>query len=168
MHRHGNGSRVPVETSVSFVIDANVRQHLAETEWQGLRARFTRMARAAGLQDRANYEVCLRLCDDQVMQMLNKQYRNKDKTTDVLSFSQREGPATPGAEHVLGDIAVSVPQAARQAKGTLAEELLLLACHGLCHLLGYDHRTDDEESEMEARAKQLLTEALRNGVTRPA
>ena len=108
------------------------------------------------------------------MRELNRDYRNKDTTTDVLAFSQREEsatpatPATPGTEHLLGDIIISVEQAARQAKRGVPTELLTLACHGLCHLLGYDHHSDQEEAAMNNRCCGLLAEANRRGPTRPA
>lgn len=129
-----------------------------------LRTDVARMVRAAARRDgRADYEVSLRLVDDAQIHALNHGYRHKDKPTDVLAFAQREGPG--GALHpaLLGDIVISVDTARRQARRGLYRELLHLASHGLCHLLGYDHRDDGEEIEMNTRAAALRREARRRG-----
>lgn len=134
-----------------------------------LRTEVARMIRAAARRDgRADYEVSLRLVGDAQIHALNRSYRRKDRPTDVLAFAQREGPA--GAIHpgLLGDLVISVDTARRQARHGLYRELVHLASHGLCHLLGYDHRTDAEEAEMNARAAALRAEARRRGRVRPA
>lgn len=82
---------------------------------------------------------------DAKMKRLNTQYRHKDKTTDVLSFSYI---GELDAE-TLGDVIISVPQAKRQALGSLRAELLELITHGVLHVLGYDH-------EKPADAKKML------------
>jgi probable rRNA maturation factor len=126
-----------------------------------------RMVRAAALHDeRADYEVVLRLCGDAAIRELNRAWRNKDKPTDVLAFAQREAANADAA--LLGDIVISVDTARRQAKRGLYRELLHLASHGLCHLMGYDHNDDDEEAEMNARAASLRKEAARVGRVRAA
>ena len=79
---------------------------------------------------------------------------------------QRE--AQSAQPSLLGDIVISVPTAKRQAKKGLYAELLHLASHGLCHLLGYDHRTDAEERDMNTRAAALRKEAARTGRVRAA
>jgi probable rRNA maturation factor len=132
-----------------------------------LRRQVSRMARAAALHDgKKHYEVALRLCDDAEIRELNRDWRGKDKPTDVLAFAQRE--AAVADPSLLGDIVISLDTAKRQAKRGLQAELLHLASHGLCHLLGYDHRNDREEEEMNARAAALRREALRRGRVRPA
>jgi probable rRNA maturation factor len=128
-----------------------------------------RMVRAAALFDGRNqYEVALRLTGDPAIRELNRAYRDKDKPTDVLAFAQSEGPAAMLNPSLLGDIVISVPTAERQATRGLAAELLHLASHGLCHLLGYDHQTDREEAEMNKRAGGLRREARRTGRVRMA
>ncbi len=72
---------------------------------------------------------------DAQMKKLNTQYRKKDKTTDVLSFSYLD----EGQPETLGDVVISVQQAKRQAEGSLRAELLELMTHGVLHVLGYDH-----------------------------
>jgi len=120
------------------------------------------MVRAAALTDgKKDYEVVLRICDDAAIHELNRAWRGKDKPTDVLAFAQRE--AANADAGLLGDLVISLPTAKRQAKQGLYKELLHLASHGLCHLLGYDHRDDAEEAEMNARAAGLRKEAARAG-----
>ena len=132
-----------------------------------LRREVARMVKAAALSEgRKDLEVALRLCDDAAIHELNRDYRSKNKPTDVLAFAQREGPAADAS--LLGDIVISVDTARRQAKKGLHAELLHLASHGLCHLLGYDHRDDEEEREMNARAAGLRKEAKRAGRVRAA
>jgi probable rRNA maturation factor len=88
----------------------------------------------------------VRLVGDGTMRTLNRDYRGFDRTTDVLAF-----PGGRGAEgwH-LGDVAVSVPRAAAQARArrhALGRELRLLILHGLLHCLGHDHERDGGEME---------------------
>ena len=138
------------------VLDAKLTKQLTRE--------VSRMVRAAALSDgRKDYEVVLRLCDDAAIHELNRDYRAKDKPTDVLAFAQREGPAGALHPELLGDLVISVDTARRQARRGLAVELLHLASHGLCHLLGYDHRDDDEERVMNKRAATLRREARRSG-----
>jgi len=92
---------------------------------------------------------------------LNRLYRKKDKTTDVLSFPLLEGKRLRAGKGFipLGDVVLSVPQTRRQAlaqgKGFRAE-LALLLTHGILHLLGYDHGTKAEEKRMFGLQERLL------------
>ncbi len=100
-----------------------------------------RLLRATG---RAGSGVTLLLALDATVRRLNRLYLQSDRTTDVLSFPTA-GDLEPGRPH-LGEIAISVPQAARQARRAgwrLREELALLVTHGFLHLLGHDHERDD-------------------------
>ncbi|HEY1815144.1 MAG TPA: rRNA maturation RNase YbeY [Kofleriaceae bacterium] len=151
--------------SLDLVVDSGVPVPAAQRA--KLRRDVARMVKAAALHDaRADYEVALRLCGDAAIHELNRAWRGKDKPTDVLAFAQREAAAAHG--DLLGDIVISVDTAARQAKRGLYAELLHLASHGLCHLLGYDHRDDAEEATMNARAAALRREAARSGRVRAA
>lgn len=152
---------MPLDLSVDagVKLDAKLRAKL--------RRDVARMVKAAALHEgRRDLEVALRLCDDAAIHDLNKNYRGKDKPTDVLAFAQRE--AASADTSLLGDIVISVATAKRQAKKGLYAELLHLASHGLCHLLGYDHNDDEEEREMNARAAALRKEAARTGTVRAA
>jgi rRNA maturation RNase YbeY len=102
---------------------------------------------------------------DRAMRTLNRKYRDKDHTTDVLSFSFREGAHSRIRPDVLGDIVISVPAAARQATAaghTTGREIEILLVHGLVHLLGYDHEISDREARrMQAREKAFLKRFFR-------
>ena len=96
-------------------------------------------------------ELSVLFCGDARMRRLNRDFRRQDRTTDVLAF-----PAAEGA--LLGDIVVSVPYAARQARRrgqSRSREIERLLLHGYLHLLGYDHETDT--GEMEAIEAALCT-----------
>ena len=97
-----------------------------------------------------NVELSIVLTDDETIRQLNKQWRNKDKPTDVLSFPIDEKPI--GYKYtLLGDVIISIPFAKRQAKEisfTEKEEILRLLAHGILHLLGYDHETSEEDAKI--------------------
>jgi probable rRNA maturation factor len=117
-------------------------------------------------------ELSIVLCDDRTIHTLNRRHRRKDKPTDVLAFALREGPAMAGAQHLLGDVVISVETAGRQATEhghSLWREVTLLLAHGLLHLIGYDHRTDAEEARMNAKVVQLVNAATERAprMTRP-
>ncbi|MGD9808670.1 MAG: rRNA maturation RNase YbeY [Deferribacterales bacterium] len=93
-------------------------------------------------------EISLLLTDDARIHELNKEYREKDKPTDVLSFPMAEDPFEEGG--MLGDIVISVETAKEQAKDadiTLDREVSFLFIHGLLHLMGLDHETSTEDEE---------------------
>ncbi len=108
------------------------------------------------------FEVSITICNDEYIHELNKEYRGKDKPTDVLSFPMLEFD-TPEITTLLGDIIISVDTAEKQAKeygNTLERELCFLAVHSSLHLLGYDHETSsDDEKYMIEKQKQILKEA---------
>lgn len=162
--------RAPAIT-FELAVDAAVR---AQAPWKAqLRRLVARMMKAAALREGAPaLEASLRLTDDETIHQLNRDFRHKDKPTDVLAFAQREGPWAGAGAELLGDIVISLPTARRQAKRKGAQGLYLevsfLAAHGLCHLLGYDHRTAAEEKVMNQRMAALLDEAGRSGAVRPA
>lgn len=95
-------------------------------------------------------EIGITLTDNKTIQELNKQWRNKDKPTDVLSFPIDEKP--PAYRYrILGDIVISLPFAKKQAEEidfTYKEEVLRLLTHGILHLLGYDHETSEEDAKI--------------------
>jgi probable rRNA maturation factor len=104
------------------------------------RARLRRVLEGAAASLKVSGEVALVLSGDRTLRRLNARYRGKDAPTDVLSFPGEGGPLG------LGDIVVSVETARRNARGagrSLGQELDVLALHGLLHVLGYDHETDD-------------------------
>jgi probable rRNA maturation factor len=151
---------------------------------------------ASAAPARARGEVALALVSDARMRVLNRAYRGMDYATDVLSFPTdaaqakvsarrtksnvrtkngvRTLEASAAAETFLGDIVIASGVAARQARTaghSLQTELRVLALHGLLHLLGYDHETDDGKmarSEARLRRKAGLREGLIEREGRPA
>ena len=121
---------------------------------RGLGPWLTKIAPAS-----ARGDVCVALVSDARMRALNRQFRGKDKVTDVLSF-----PA--GTRGFLGDIVIASGVAKKQAKvagHSLNIEIRILALHGLLHLLGYDHDGDDGKMarvEARLRMKAGLPEGL--------
>jgi len=105
-------------------------------------------------------EVSVLFCGDRRMRSLNRRYRRIDRSTDVLAF-----PADAG--DTLGDIVVSIPYAARQARRRgepVSREVDRLLVHGFLHLLGYDHETDEGETDaLEARWRARLGIEERRG-----
>lgn len=86
------------------------------------------------------------LVSDRAMRRFNRDFSGNDYATDVLSFpNQPESWEDPKGKPYLGDILISVETANTQRRGSLLDELKLLALHGLLHLLGYDHETDHGE-----------------------
>ncbi|HKQ68406.1 MAG TPA: rRNA maturation RNase YbeY [Polyangiaceae bacterium] len=114
-------------------------------------------------------ELSVAFTNDGEIHELNKVFRAKDRPTDVLAFAMREGGG-PSAQRsdrappeLLGDVVISVDTARRQAKQkrrTLEAELIMLLAHGLLHLVGYDHQTDEEERAMKAKTRELSRAAL--------
>lgn len=102
-------------------------------------------------------EVSVLLADDIDIRQLNRDYRGIDAPTDVLAFSMREGEDGDVNPSLLGDLVVSLETAARQAStknglsgvcGNLETETAVLTVHGMLHLLGYDHQTQEEATIM--------------------
>ena len=110
-------------------------------------------------------EVSITFVTNERIHEINREYRDKDAPTDVISFAMEElGEGEIeliGAEmpRVLGDIIVSLPKAEEQAKEyghSFNRELGFLCVHGFLHLLGYDHMEKDEEEKMFSRQKEIL------------
>lgn len=103
----------------------------------------------------SNDVICI-LTDDHHVHQLNRDYRQKDMPTDVLSFEMHDDiqPATP-----LGEIYISLDRAQEQAKQAghpLHREVLHLAIHGTLHLLGFEHETESGYKQMSAKEKKYL------------
>jgi probable rRNA maturation factor len=112
------------------------------------------------------YELSLRLTGDREIKILNEQYRQKDRPTDVLAFAALETkiPLPTDGDYLseplyLGDIVISLDTAARQARAEAHSplgELAWLAAHGLLHLLGWDHPDEQSLEKMLAEQTKLL------------
>lgn len=99
------------------------------------------------------------IVDNSYIKKINKEYRNIDKVTDVISFALEDYKDIDYGYRLLGDIYISLDKAKEQASDynhSLKRELSFLSVHGLLHLLGYDHMTDEEEMVMFAKQDEIL------------
>lgn len=119
------------------------------------------LAKAAPAKARGDISVAI--VSDRRMRALNRQFRGKDAVTDVLSFPANR---TPGVTPFLGDVVIASGVAKQQAKAaghSVQTEVRVLALHGLLHLLGFDHDTDDGKmARVEARLRKKA--GLREGL----
>lgn len=120
--------------------------------------------RVLSLESVPKAELGILVTDDEQMRELNRDYAGEDKSTDVLSFSLREGEkfVSPDEIERLGEVIISYPTAKRQAEQAgrpVDDEVAHLLVHGVLHLLGYDHAEPEEERVMRAREERLLGQA---------
>lgn len=114
------------------------------------------------LSDKVNepVEIALLLSGNEALQDLNRSWRGKDSPTNVLSFpASRDFPPYPGQPRFLGDIAISIDMVISEAEDqrkSVEHHIAHLLIHGTLHLLGFDHETDDEATEMENLEIELL------------
>lgn len=112
---------------------------------------------AAKIKDQA--DVVVLLCDDAEMKALNKEYRQKNAPTNVLSFPAPRSMQIKGVLDHLGDMALGLETCVREAKDqgkSLKNHVMHLSVHGALHLLGYDHIADDEAEAMESLERDIL------------
>ncbi len=98
-------------------------------------------------------EISILFTDNENIRILNTAYRKKNKPTNVLSFSMREGTPVP-FNNILGDIVISVEYAKEEAKDLeidMRDRIIQLVIHGTLHLLGYDHIKDEDYAKMKER-----------------
>ena len=152
------------------------RQHRLEVKLKPLRE-FERELRCALGLGRRDFNVCL--VDDAAIEQMNRSFRGKGRPTDVLSFPWKEGPNSPTAAcpavgemgHFLGDIAISVETARRNACAeghSLRMEIRWLILHGVLHLLGYNHEKDEGQMTTRELAFRDKLGLSRNSVRRRA
>lgn len=138
---------------VEFQIEADLEPELADR----LRSAAETSLRKEGVRPPAALTVLL--TGDERLRELNRMHRGYDEPTDVLSFPA--GESFPETESYLGDIAISVPTARRQAAlggHALGGELVLLLVHGILHLLGYDHAEPAGRDSMWEAQRRILAE----------
>ena len=107
-------------------------------------------------------ELSVVITGDETVQELNRRFRDRDETTDVLSFGPDNGTdfaTPPGTRRQLGEVVISFPTARRQADEAgheVLDELLHLLAHGILHILGYDHEQPDEAEAMRKKEESVL------------
>lgn len=115
------------------------------------------------IEGKTDAEICILFTDNAGIRELNKTYLGRDRSTNVISFSQQEGigPVNPH----LGDVVISLEEAALEAEDggmPVSERILQLLVHGICHLCGYDHEgvSDDMVQQMET-AEEMIRRRLK-------
>ena len=113
------------------------------------------------LKMKDNYAVSLIICGPVTIKRINRQYRDIDKATDVISFALLDNEETVEYEDVieLGDIFINRDRVYSQAydyEHSIKREFVFLFVHGLLHLLGYDHMTPEDEKRMFALQKKII------------
>ena len=113
--------------------------------------------------DKKNLYVNIVLTNPQNIRKMNKEYRNVDKETDVLSFPMFEKGELEKRidlnEDILGDIVISIDRVSKQAKEyghSFERELAYMAVHGFYHLMGYDHMEENDKKEMRQKEENIL------------
>ena len=118
---------------ISFNWAASVETRLIASLQNAIKTTIAKILK----KHKAKGELSITFGDGRLLYKLNKKYRNKNKTTDVLSFNLGD------AKKIMGDIYISIPRAKKQAKEynvDLKDELIRLAAHGTLHVLGYTHK----------------------------
>lgn len=144
--------------NIDFVFDNEVENFENNYE-QDFIAIIEQALKTLGIED--DVEVSCVLVDDERIHEINREYRHIDRPTDVISFAMEDNDQfyVEGMPRTLGDIFISVDHAKKQAEEyghSLRREMCFLFTHGILHLLGYDHMTDEQEKEMFGLQDQIL------------
>lgn len=144
--------------NIDFVFDNEVENFENNYE-QDFTAIIEQALKTVGIED--DVEVSCVLVDDERIHEINREYRHIDRSTDVISFAMEDNDQfyVEGMPRTLGDIFISVDHAKKQAEEyghSLRREMCFLFTHGILHLLGYDHMTDEQEKEMFGLQDQIL------------
>jgi len=133
------------------------RQRMVRVKTPQVKRQLSRAMAYLGCQER---ELSVVFGDDRLLQDLNRDYRDKDRPTNVLAFPQAPIDAVAPSAALLGDVVVSLPTAQREAQDLeqpLEARVVYLLVHGLLHLLGYDHEPSDADRQrMEALEQEIL------------
>ena len=144
--------------NIDFVFDNEVENFENNYE-QDFTAIIEQALKTLGIED--DVEVSCVLVDDERIHEINREYRHIDRSTDVISFAMEDNDQfyVEGMPRTLGEIFISVDHAKKQAEEyghSLRREMCFLFTHGILHLLGYDHMTDEQEKEMFGLQDQIL------------
>ena len=146
--------------SLSFAIQMHDERWtaLACARDEHIKAILTDAIEVAG-PDKDPGELCLVFSNDQEVQGLNREWRDKDRPTNVLSFPAEE-ESFPGDDPVLGDVVLAfetIEREAREQGKPFENHCTHLLVHGFLHLLGYDHQNEEEAGQMEALERKILS-----------
>ena len=157
----GTGHRTPTAPRAVIDIDIQDEQWLMQLRTARALCRRAALAALAGTPRRlpADVALAIALAGDAAVRVLNRDFRGKDKPTNVLSFPADARATAPGAPRFLGDIVLARQTVAREARAQrkrLADHLTHLVVHGTLHLLGYDHEIDTDAVRMERLEVRIL------------
>lgn len=141
---------------IVFVPASALPHSLMERDLVVLAQHLSRKLRTSGV-----HRVGIKFVSEKTIQGLNKQYRRKNRSTDVLSFASAVVPFIDSVkkEQELGDVVICSAYAQREAKRRhipFREEYIRLVTHGVLHLSGYDHATEDDEMKMFALQESVV------------
>lgn len=137
---------------------ADNRQTAVEIRLESIEQKAKTILNALASEEK---ELSVTIVDDQEMTTLNREYRNRNSPTNVLSFSMQEGEFPTVSPDLLGDVVISAETALREAEEnsiTLDQRLTQLLVHGILHLLGYDHEQGETEA---ARMEEISRKIVR-------
>lgn len=148
-----------MEMNIDFVFDNEVENFENNYE-EDFKSIIAQALKTLNIED--DVEVSCVLVDDERIHEINKEYRHIDRSTDVISFAMEDNDQfyVEGMPRSLGDIFISVDHAKKQAEEyghSLKREMCFLFTHGILHLLGYDHMTDEQEKEMFTLQDEILS-----------
>lgn len=142
-------------------------ESLEPPSWEGSLQRYVlSLLNRLSLSSR---EVSILLTDDQTIADLNARYRNRDEATDVLSFVAEDAEGDPFGDicQLMGDVVVDVPLVERQAAAfgvSFEEELRRVVTHGVLHLAGHQHRSNDFQEEPMLRLQEELLHQMKERI----
>ena len=149
--RQGRSASAP---SIDIIIDSPLWNSVPSLE-----IALRRAIAAAAPPQVANAEIAIVLTDDQSIRALNRQWRDHDNATNVLSFPAGGQDRADGAPILLGDIVIAYETTANEAEAegkSFLHHLSHLAVHGFLHLVGYDHESHDDAETMEGLERRIL------------
>jgi len=121
---------------------------------------------AKSLSDGREIEVSIAIVGPKKIKEINKKYRRKDQTTDVLSFAEDDSMSIKsGMPRILGELVVCAKQVkadAKEAKVSAEYELVWVTVHGMLHLFGYDHETGEKDAVLMKRKEQFYLSQCKN------
>ncbi len=139
-----------------MILDLEI-QNLTNLEWIPSEDSLTEWSRAAIRQEREHAELVIRLVDEAEIQDLNREYRGKDKPTNVLSFPSILPSVVDS--NLLGDIIICAPVVLREAQDqgkSVDAHWAHMVVHGVLHLLGYDHQEENDGDSMERLEREIM------------
>ena len=142
------------------------RQRRLKVATKSLRAAAVKILSDLGC---TSSELSVAIVGDRTMRILNRDYLQKDRATNVISFSMQEGECAAINPDMLGDVVISADTAAREAADggiSFTERLVFLLLHGILHLAGYDHERSGEQEarRMEAKERELFNQLKTEGL----